>query len=340
MPFLIQRITAFFYSKSFIFKLLLASVLFLTVTLPRFNRNSYLVKREMNDARYFKAYVEYFRGEIPSDVIRPASNWRLLVPLTASYLPFEALTALNMMNMLLLAGSIVILFASMRALKIDEPYCWLGVFLFICSFPTFYYTAIGYVDPGGMFFISAGIFAVLKRNMYLLTAAFAIGFLAKESVIILLPFAAVMTAYENKWKALGWGCLLIALYLTETYLVRNYAYVSPGELRHQFWKIESYRIIANLTRINSLMAPVLSFGFVGLIFIYALKKIHFAHLLKHPLVVATLASLLVSAVMYGFTFITTFADGRTIWLSYYAMIIASMSILHQQSVSVKTHLRS
>lgn len=70
----------------------------LLMVLPRFNRNAAIVERPMNDARYFVAYVEYFRGLEPSDVIRPASNWRLGVPFIAAYLPFSPLTSINIVN--------------------------------------------------------------------------------------------------------------------------------------------------------------------------------------------------------------------------------------------------
>lgn len=318
----------FLAKKSILWLLTVTLVLFIGVTSVRFNRNTTLVNRPLNDARYFIAYVEYFRGDVLSDVIRPASNWRLLVPLVASVLPLSPLSAINVTNQLLLLLSLVILYQSMLLVGINKGYVWLGLMLFILSFPTFYYTTIGYIDPGVMFFVSICIYAVLAQKVAMLILGFTIGFLAKEAIVVVIPFAVVYQFMQGKpKKAIGLAILLTVLYVALSYLVRQYAYITPGEKNNLFWVANSSNILLNINRINSLLAPILSLGLVG--FLYALT-IKYQTIIKSPLQLATLALVVTAIAMYAFAFITTFADGRPFWLAYYPMIIVGMIWLQEQ----------
>jgi hypothetical protein len=299
------------------------------VTSVRFNRNTAIINRPLNDARYFVAYVEYFRGEKPSYIIRPASNWRMLVPYVASVLPLKPLTAINITNQILLLLSMVLLYYSMLQLGIGKGYVWLGLMLFNISFPAFYYTSIGYVDAGVMFFVSAGIYTTLKKWWWLLLIAFSTGFLAKESIVVLIPFVAVYNWLQHKKKQAVLIALLLALiYVIESYLVRQYAYITPGEKNNLFWVVNADNISLNLHRINSLLAPILTLGLVGLIYLFNIKS---SLKINRPLAWASLAMLACCLAMYAFAFITTFADGRPLWLAYYAMIILGMYAMQHQA---------
>lgn len=301
----------------------------MAVTSVRFNRNTAIINRPLNDARYFVAYVEYFRGEKPSYIIRPASNWRMLVPYVASVLPLKPLTAINITNQILLLLSMVLLYYSMLQLGIGKGYVWLGLMLFNISFPAFYYTSIGYVDAGVMFFVSAGIYTTLKKWWWLLLIAFSTGFLAKESIVVLIPFVAVYNWLQHKKKQAVLIALLLALiYVIESYLVRQYAYITPGEKNNLFWVVNADNISLNLHRINSLLAPILTLGLVGLIYLFNIKS---SLKINRPLAWASLAMLACCLAMYAFAFITTFADGRPLWLAYYAMIILGMYAMQHQA---------
>ena len=326
---ILHHIAQFLSGKSIIWLCFVTLCLFVAVTSIRFNRNTALVNRPLNDARYFVAYVEHFRGETPSDVIRPASNWRMLVPYVASVLPLKPLTAINITNQILLLLSMVLLYYSMLQLGIGKGYVWLGLMLFNISFPAFYYTSIGYVDAGVMFFVSAGIYTTLKKWWWLLLIAFSTGFLAKESIVVLIPFVAVYNWLQHKKKQAVLIALLLALiYVIESYLVRQYAYITPGEKNNLFWVVNADNISLNLHRINSLLAPILTLGLVGLIYLLNIKL---TLKINRPLAWASLAMLACCLAMYAFAFITTFADGRPLWLAYYAMIILGMYAMQHQA---------
>lgn len=311
-------------------KLLFTAALFLLVALPRFNRNSMIVERPMNDARYFVAYVEYFRGEQPSDFIRPASNWRILVPYLASLLPFTPLSAINITNLFCLSISIIILFTCMALLNIRESLCWMGCWIFIFSFPTFYYTCIGYIDPGVMLFTSLAVFFTLKQNFSGLILAYTLGALTKETIIVVLPFTFLYTWYLNRRTAVFWATTIFILFVIENILIRQFAYVTPGERNPAFWGFSISAVYGNLTRINSFLAPLLSFGIPGCLFYITQRKLSHTEAFKNPLIMATWAMLLGAIALLAITAIATFCDGRIIWQMYYPLIISGMLLLDKQ----------
>lgn len=318
----LHSIAQFLSNKSILWLCLVTLTLFVIITSVRFNRNNAIVNRPLNDARYFIAYVEHFRGETPSDVIRPASNWRMLVPFMAASLPLEPLTAINIINQILLFLSMLMLYNSMLYLKISKGYVWLGLMLFSVSFPAFYYTTIGYVDAGVMFFVSTCIYATLKQSWWLFMVSFVLGFLAKESIVVVLPFAVVYLFVQgNRKNAIALGLILIATYLAESYWVRQYAYLTPGEKNNMFWVINPENIGYNLNRINSLLAPILTLGLVGLIYLFSIKS---SIKTNKALTWASLFLVATTLAMYAFAFITTYADGRPFWLAYFPMIMVSM----------------
>ncbi len=307
----------------------MVGLLFLLITLPRFNRNTVLVDRPLNDAAYFIAYVEHFRGETPSTVIRPASNWRMLVPLLAAPLPFSPLTAINVINLCFLAGSIFFLFKSMKHIGVQSVWCWVGVLLFTVSFPTFYYTTIGYVDPGVLFFVITAVYFTLTGQFIGILLSVIIGALAKETIIVAFPFIAVYTWYQNKNTAIGWMLILCVCFLIENILIRKYAYVSAGELNPSFWGFSIDALRLNATRFNSYAAPLLSFGIPGILFLL-LQRTPTTTEQNKPLLYAAWMTLAGTLTIFGTTVVATYCDGRIIWLSSGVLIIASMHMLNKR----------
>ncbi len=318
------EIIPFTNKQPFYTKLAFTVLLFLLVTLPRFNRHSLIVDRPLNDARYFKAYVEYFRGETPSDVIRPASNWRILVPILAALLPFEPLTSVNIVNCVCIALSLLFLFKSICYFAQNTAVAWFGCWLFIFSFPTFYYTAIGYIDPGVMLFVSLGIYVTITQQLWALILTFTIGALAKETIIVLLPFVLVYNWFINSKQALRWSILLFVLYMVINIILRQYAYTSPEANNPIFWTFSTQAIWLNAHRFNSYAAPLLSFGLPGLLFLWLNKKMGWLMIKHTPLFLASWAMLIGIVFVFGTTVVTTYCDGRIIWIAYYPLILASM----------------
>lgn len=311
-------------SLTFTTKLLFTMALLLVVVLPRFNRNTLIVKRELHDAKYFIAYVEYFRGETPSNVIRPASNWRVLIPFIAATLPFAPLTAINLVNCIAIACSTLLLYLTLRHFIKNNAYHWLGCWLFIFSFPTFYYTTIGYIDPGVVFFTMACTYATVKKNAFVLLLSFALGCLTKETIVLSIPFAVMYYWKTHRTQAWVIGIALFVCYVVINFLLRQYAYITPGEQNPTMWQFSFEALKANLNRFNSYAAPLLSFGVPGVLFVYTLRKMGIRAALYNPLMLATVAYVACGWLLFLISACATFCDGRIIWQTNFAMILCAL----------------
>ncbi|MBP7510284.1 MAG: hypothetical protein KA981_00065 [Bacteroidia bacterium] len=308
----------------------LAIVSLVLVCMPRFNGNQTFVKQEPWDAKYFNSYVNYFRGESHSAPIRPASNWRFLVPLLASALPFDAPTSLNVLNILFLLGALFFLHQSLYQLKINREKIWLAIALFIFSFPCFYYGTISYVDPGSVFFVSAGLYAWIRQKYWAFILTILIGLMAKETVAVLFPLALVSTLIERKYILFFALILFLLIFLLEYQLIKTYAPLSDGEIRFSNWKISTTAFWNNINRPHSWLAFVFSFGIPGFGLIQSIAT-HKMKLLENPLLAGCLAGVASCIALYLFSFITTVADGRIIWHAYFYMFVVIFAPIKKQA---------
>jgi peptidoglycan/LPS O-acetylase OafA/YrhL len=68
----------------------------------------------------------------------------------------------------------------------------------------------------------------------------------------------------------------------------------------------------------------LSFGLPGILFLWLNKKMGWLMVKHTPLFLATWAMLIGIVFVFGTTVVTTFCDGRIIWIAYYPLLLASM----------------
>ena len=290
------------------------------VCLVRFNGNQFFVQQEPYDAKYFNAYVNFFRGETIVVPIRPISNWRLLLPLVASFLPFSAATSLNLVNLFCVIGTLLIIRKTFSDLQISTQNQWFALGLYIFSFPTFYYSCISYVDPGSIFFLAIGIYSVLKNNGLLLTFAMVFGLLAKETIVLLIPFAFTYAVLNRNWKQAILVILLFGLYFLEYHAIKLYAPLSANENQFKSWQISNQAAWNNLARWHTGASFILSFGLIGFLVFYQLfhsKKL----ILTNTLAIASLTGILSTFALYAYSYITTVADGRIIWHAYFFFLL-------------------
>lgn len=299
-------------------------LLFSAVVLPRFNGNQRIVKQQPYDSKYFKAYVEYFRGEVLTAPLRPATNWRFGVPLLASFLPFDALTSINIINLFFLAAGIIVFLKTLQLLQVDINKRWYAIWIFICSFPTFYYSTIAYVDASLFFFIALSIYATITNKIVLFYTAILAGFCIKETVVIGLPFYFIYHYKKIESKFIIEFMLLFVLLLIEAYLVRQYAPVSANDIHNKnwFWHSSLASIKTNFTRFNTWFSMLASLGVPFIL--YVIKSVHLVKN-KRPLNLlqkACTISIIIAIGLYTFSYISTIADGRMIWTSYMYFLIS------------------
>jgi hypothetical protein len=293
--------------------------------LPRFNGNQLIVKQTPYDAKYFENYVEYFRGNPLDLALRPATNWRFLVPLTASFLPFSGLTSINLINALFLAFGLFIFYHALQLLNITNIKKWQSIWLFLFSFPMFYYASIAYVDTALFLFIAISIYATFKKQAWLFISAILLGLCIKETIAISIPFYLFYHFKNNRKNAVFVSSITIVLYLCGIYLIRKYAPISDENSRNNFWTFDLKNASINFHRFNSWFSVILSFGLVGVLFFKELINKTFRHIIENPLYLACLASIGSALFLYFLSYFSTIADGRIIWLSYFYMLIVVVS---------------
>lgn len=299
---------------------LLAMICLLLVCTPRFNGNTNWVKQTPWDAHYFNAYVEYFRGEVPSAPIRPMTNARFLLPLLAHLLPFSAASSLNILNFFCLAFSLYYLFAILKFVGAEPKQATWAVFISIFSFPSFYYTCISYVDPGAILFLTMGVYAWLKEKYIAFVLASLLGLVTKETSILLFPFAVAMSVFKKQYKITGWLIVGCILFCALHYLIRIYAPLSNGEIRFKPLQFNLEAAKYNLQRTNTILSFILSLGLPGLLLLIKLYS-HKIKLFQSSTSMGALGGLIGIFVLYLFSFFTTIADGRIIWHAYVFMFI-------------------
>lgn len=292
----------------------------MAIILVRFNGNQVIVKQQPYDSKYFIAYVEYLRGQIPSEAIRPATNWRFLVPLIASQLPFGAATSINLINALFLGLSLIIFFKIQQGLNVPNQLNWRSIWLFIVSFPTFYYATIGYIDASLFLFMAVSIYATLNRNTWLFTIAILLGLCVKETMIIATPFYLVYHFKTNSKNAIATTLITAILSVILLLIIKQNAPVTDLSTKNNFWQFGTSNAAINFYRFNTWVSFIASIGAIGLAIFLNRKKV-FYKLKINSLTLACLACFCVGLALYTLSYFSTIADGRIIWLTYFYMLL-------------------
>jgi hypothetical protein len=297
-------------------------VCFLLIVSIRFNRNDLVIKRPLNDAAYYIANVQQIRGEEPTYAFKGPFNERLLVTTLAAVLPFEPLTAINLANIFFLLIAIYCLFQLLSFLNLPERNLWIGVYLFVISFPTFYYSTIGYTDPGVLSMIFIGIYSLYSGKHFLFLLAMTCGTVAKENIVMLIPVALAFgySRSDKKWYITA---LISALLFTviSAWVKHNIA----DQINTSFyWKPTLSRAFYNLARPNLYISSVLSFGIPGFLCLLFLvkKKLSVFEYWKQDL--PLIIGLLVTFPPWIYMIPSAFPDGRAFWIASCFPIALSM----------------
>ena len=287
----------------------------------RFNRNPGIVERELGDAAYYVAYVQYWQS-IPSEhpLIIPFS-WRPLAPALASLLPFSPMTALNVVNMGFLILGLVFLDKTLALLGVGAPWQMRGDLLYIFSFPVFYYGTIGYIDPCLVGWVSVGIYLILKEKWGLLTGLLIVGMLTKEGIIILIPPAVVKYYFSHTWpKALimawVWGGVYVGVGIALQRLAPGSESEAPGTHAVSFWNPYWDILAYNAQRVNAYLSGLLTLGLPGGLFLLGAFKNgrSWTKTIKQQTHLQVLL-IGIGGVMatYAYSWVSAYADGRILW---------------------------
>ena len=297
---------------------------FLLVISVRFNRNDLLVKRNLGDAAFYIGNVEFLRGDKISYGLRAPFNERLLVTILAAPLPFDPMTSINTINVIFLLLSLYYLYKTLKIFDLDERLTWAGLYLFVFSFPTFYYSTIGYIDSGVLLTIFAGTYALYSNKYGLFIAAILLGTLAKEGIVLLVPVAMAYAYSTQNKKWYFYAVTALVLYFSLWGAVKHYIPNSQGNTPILFWQPITWRIQDNLTRLNSYLSSAFSFGIPGLLCLYFIIKFSDKLRLNWKEDLPLWTGAIGGCLLWFYSLFSAHTDGRFFWIAYCFPIVLSM----------------
>ncbi|MEP0861256.1 MAG: hypothetical protein HRF52_07430 [Ignavibacterium sp.] len=324
-----------------IYKLLSLLILLYLITFPRFNwrplpspLNSFVGTKPF-DVEQYEKYVEYFRGntQLVTELEGPFS-YRPLVPYLASFLPFDALTSINLINLLVLSLGIIYLIKFLSEIIVAEKFIIIGLIIFIVSFPVFYYTTSGYIDASLIGILLITNYFLFRNKYYQFLISFFVGIFIKETIIIILPVAAVYFLLNDKSKNKFAKIIFpFLLYSVTIILIRTLAPHKENYVWNPSIEIFNY----NIARAKTYLSFILTLGIPGvltLFLIFSEKKKNISRELLFPLVTGFLFSVL----LWVYSLFSAYSDGRQLWTSY-AYTIPLMLELFIQKFTYRSELK-
>ncbi len=305
--------------------LLILCVLLVAVVLPRFDRRdvfgvhkiSSAGEGTLGDAHYYLNHIRFYRGEGGVELLRSPYSFRPFPIALAAPLPFSPMTSLNLVNLVAMLISLIYLLRILKHLNFSPGTCFLGALLYIFSFPTFYYSTIGYVDPLLIMALIVGVDFIVRRQdaAFILLSILSIGI--NEKFVLIFPFWLFYDLWMHKRKFVPafFKVVLTGLFFVAGMKVIRYVTPSP----EYGWYINWEAVWGNLIRPRAWFSFLLTWGLLGLLIcIYFLRFFKTSFKDKSILVFWVGIASGLSVWIYGF--ITCYADGRYVWICYPFMV--------------------
>jgi hypothetical protein len=305
--------------------LVVLCALLVAVMLPRFDRKDLFGISKISsggagtlgDAYYYLNHVRYFRGEGDVKLLRSPYAFRPFHMALAAPLPFSAMTSINVINLIAMLLSLLFLLRVLKRLNLSPGTCFLGALLFIFAFPTFYYATVGYIDPTLLLILLIGVDFVLSQNNAALILLSIIAAGVNEKFIIIFPFWLLFDFWIHKKKFFPTVSMVVltgALFLACHQVIRH---ITPSS--DYGWYINWEAVVENFVRPRAWLSFLLTWGPLGaFICLYLLQ--FFKVTFQDKTILAFWVGTAAGVGVWIYSFITCYADGRYVWLSYPFMV--------------------
>ena len=308
--------------KKTILWLSILSCILVLISLPRFNRNDIgiqsITAKGMGipgDSAKYTAITLYFRGEKTANDLQPPFTYRPLIPFLAALLPLKAMTAINLINLAAMVITVIYMYKILVWLGIDFQLCMIGCGLYVVSFPTFYYTTIGYIDPVLICVLTIGLYLIFTNKWGLLAGIIIAGVLVKETVIILIfTLAAYLISSRKAFTKQGLILPLVCvIFIISYYIARRIIPAGPNVA----WMPSFETLLNNMSRIRSWLSFLFTLGIPGILapFIFRYRATEWFQE-KFAETATLITGFLISILLFGYAMLSAYADGRFIWTSY------------------------
>lgn len=287
------------------------------------------------------AYVDEFRGEFDRYPIYGPWIWRLLPSWLAAQTPIDDPTvAFAVISLTFLVGGALALVATSARNGLDRRGQMIVGALYAVSFPMLWYGTSGYVDGPLMAMLCVGLFAIQSRRWWLYLLLLPVGFLVKESYILIVPVA-LAYQWERSRRPRDWLPTLVAsiVIVAATWFGIRWLLPTPRVLD---WIPRLPRLRWNLSRPEAVGSLLLTFGVAVPCAVVEVRH-RWRTRLQDPelwsedlhLVVGLAAGFLVA--VHGF--LTAYADGRHAWTTYpFAAILAASYLVRRWKVGPRSGL--
>lgn len=266
------------------------SCLIILVCFPRFNKQdlfglskiTYVNENKVNkqdldfsDDMAYVDVVKKIRGEKNLTHANAPYLFRVLPTYLASALPFSPLTSINILNLFSNIMSIWIYLQIFNLLKFSNKIKKILLSLFVFSFPIFYYSTTGLIDPIFSVLFGACLYSLLyffiNKKIGISIIFFILAILSKESAILLFPafFLIFIFSDFSLVKKCIYILLILLIYIFVNYVIRN---VINSDTPNYVWLPTIENLIFNLSRKRTYVSFFVSFGFIGFLMIFGFWK--------------------------------------------------------------------
>jgi len=229
------------------------------------------------------------------------------------------------MNMAFMWLGVIVLDGFFRRVGFSGRESFLGVVLYIFSFPVFWYAPLALTDPAAMFFRSAGIYLGFTNHFILAGLSALVGVHARQDLLAVPIILAIYYFWEKKYRMSG---TMIGVLLASIVCMAVVVYYFHDAIKYFSYPIIlmswSDQIYFNLS-LRAVYSLVMGFGMVGGLAFFAL----FARRrdwegIKRRTIIFLLVALVVSWLTPVYAFLVARFDARTVWQTYIAMIPFSL----------------
>jgi hypothetical protein len=298
----------------------LFSILFLTILIGciRFGTQT-------PDSANYIALTEFFKGT--RDTLPPAPfAFRILPAIITAILPIERIeTAYAVMSLVFTVGAYFLFIFLLDHFKLDAQTKSIALFLMVFSFPTVNYSSRVLTDPVGFFLLTVSFIFLVSYRYYFFIIAVAIGVMAREANLVILP---VLWFYYAAAKKLNLPHrpsiyhILVSLAPLVIVVAIRYIFREAG---HYIWvfslphMLSKFRIDTVSTFALTILPPLILILY-GYFYGSARKILSLQMIKSSRLVFFTVPYTLLCIVLIIYSTLTACISGRFVWPIYLTLI--------------------
>lgn len=270
------------------------------------------------DVRAYVTLVDVFRRNASFGDVGVCFRNRILTPMLASFLPFDAYTSLQIVNFFFCIGTAVILFKYLKLFEFSDSNSLLGVIFFTFSFPYMYYGRVPLTDISALFFTILLLYMIKRDyNIFLIFTIISLGVLTRETVIFTLPIYYVYR-YLNTGREVIWRYALGIVPIVVIPLVRILISNVVSEVATGYvWMPNLNRIFFNIDKLFAFSDLDVWFTVLPFIFLVPtyLARDKIIKIWSDQLKFLFITGVFLFCIpLYGFS--AAYFDGRFIWVLY------------------------